>query len=107
MAERSSALDLSSGVVRMWVRITACPVAALVSLSKILNHNSDDPVCSVYARKRTQDTYREREGGLPLCFWIRALSTQQGGYPVCARYKSSVLLILLLLTEHRKECMPK
>ena len=32
-------------------------------------------------RKRTQDTnYREREGGLPRCFWIRALSTQQGGY---------------------------
>ena len=36
MAERSSALDSSSGVVRMWVRI---PAAALVSLSKTLNHN--------------------------------------------------------------------
>ena len=34
MAERSSALDSSSGVVRMWVRIPA-----LVSLSKTLNHN--------------------------------------------------------------------
>ena len=32
------------------------------------------------ARKRTQDTYREREGGLPRYIWIRALSTQQGGY---------------------------
>ena len=34
-----SALDSSSGVVRMWVRIPARPVAALVSLSKTLNHN--------------------------------------------------------------------
>ena len=39
MAERSSALDSSSGVARMWVRIPAWPVAALVSLSKTLNHN--------------------------------------------------------------------
>ena len=39
MAERSSALDSSSGVVRMWVRIPAWPVTALVSLSKTLNHN--------------------------------------------------------------------
>ena len=29
MAERSSALDSSSGVVKMWVRIPAWPVAAL------------------------------------------------------------------------------
>ena len=36
MAERSSALDSSSGVVRMWVRIPAWPVAALVSSSKTL-----------------------------------------------------------------------
>ena len=39
VAERSSALDSSSGVARMWVRIPAWPVAALVSLSKTLNHN--------------------------------------------------------------------
>ena len=39
MAERSGALDLSSGVVRMWVRIPAWPVAAPVSLSKTLDHN--------------------------------------------------------------------
>ena len=39
MAERSSALDSSSGVVRMWVRIPAWLVAALVSLSKTLDHN--------------------------------------------------------------------
>ena len=36
VAERSSALDSSSGVARMWVRI---PAAALVSLSKTLNRN--------------------------------------------------------------------
>ena len=56
MAERSSALDSSSGVVRMWVWIPACPVTALVSLSKTLNHNcfvlrmgrkAIDPVCCV------------------------------------------------------------
>ena len=39
MAERSSALDSSSGVAKMWVRIPAWPVTALVSLSKTLNHN--------------------------------------------------------------------
>ena len=39
VAKRSSTLDSSSGVVRMWVRIPAWRVAALVSLSKTLNHN--------------------------------------------------------------------
>ena len=39
VAERSSALGSSSGVVRMWVRILAWTVAALVSLSKTLNRN--------------------------------------------------------------------
>ena len=38
MAKQSSVLDSSSGVVKMWVRIPAWPVAALVSLSKTLNH---------------------------------------------------------------------
>ena len=88
MAERSSALNSSSGVVRMWVRIPAWPVALLVSLSKTLNHNCfvlrmkqscrSRVLCN--ACKRTQDTYRKREGGLPRCFWIRTLSTRQGGY---------------------------
>ena len=67
----------------------AWPVAALVSLSKTLNHNcfvlrmgrrAVGPVCCVMHVKTTQDTYREREGAWPRCFWIRALSTQQGGY---------------------------
>ena len=74
MAERSSALDSSSGVVRMWVRIPAWLVAALVSLSKTLNHNcfvlrmgrkAVGPVFLCNARKITQDTYREREGARP------------------------------------------
>ena len=77
MVERSN-FDSSSGVVRMCVRILAWPVAALVSLSKTLKHNcfvlrmgrktvlktTRSPVlCN--ARKRTQDTYREREGACP------------------------------------------
>ena len=73
MAERFSALDSSSGVVRMWVRI---PAAALVSLSKTLDHNcfvlrmgrkAVGPVCCVMYVQciRTQDTYREREGACP------------------------------------------
>ena len=46
-----------------------------------MGRKTEGSVCSVYnARKITQDIYREREGGLPRCFWIRALSTQQGGY---------------------------
>ena len=78
MAEQSSALDSISGVVRMWVQIPAWPVVALVFLSKTLNHNyfilqmgrkavhvhcRSRVLCN--ARKRTQDTYREREGACP------------------------------------------
>ncbi len=83
VAERSSALDSSSGVVRMWVRIAIWPVTVLVSLSKTLNHNcfvlqmgrkAVGPVCCVMHVKEP------RRRGLPRCFWIRALSTQQGGY---------------------------
>ena len=58
----------------MWVRILAWPVAALLSLSKTLNHN-----CFVL-RMGHKAVGREREGGLPRCFWIHALSTQQCGY---------------------------
>ena len=51
VAERSSALDSSSGVVRMWVRIPAWPVAALASLSKTLvlrmGRKAVGPVCCV------------------------------------------------------------
>ena len=74
MAERSSALDSSSGVARMWVRIPAWPVAALVSLSKTLNRNcialrmgrkAVGPVCCVMHVKEPRDTYRERGGACP------------------------------------------
>ena len=71
MAERSSALDSSPGVVRMWVRI---PVAALVSLSKTLDHNcfvlrmgrkAVGPVCCVMnACKKKTRTLIEKEKGL-------------------------------------------
>ena len=63
MAEQSSALDSSSGVVRMWVRIPAWPVVALVSLSKTLNRNcfvlrvgrkAAGPVCCVMHVKQNQ-----------------------------------------------------
>ena len=75
-----SALDSSSGCGRLWVRIPAWPVAALVSLSKTLNHNclvlrngrlAVDPVWaySIIGRKITQNTYCWRVwGGLPLLF---------------------------------------
>ena len=84
VAERSSALDSSSGIVRTWVRISAWPVAALVSLSKILNHNcfvlrmgrkAVGPVCCIMHVKEPTTLIV-----MPRCFWIRALSTQQGGY---------------------------
>ena len=88
MAERSSALDSSSGVVRMWFRIPAWLVEALVSLSKTLNHNCFvirmgrkcvGLVCCVMHVKEPR-TLIVKEKGLARCFWIRALSTQQGEY---------------------------
>ena len=81
MAERSCAWDSSSGVVRMWVRIPAWPVAALVSLSKTLNHNcfvlrmgckAVDPVCCVMHVKEPR-TLIVKEKGLPRCFWSHPL----------------------------------
>ena len=68
MAERSSALDSSSGAVRMWVRI---PAAALVSLSKTLNHNcfvlrmgrkAVGPMCCVMHVKKTRTLIVEEKG---------------------------------------------
>ena len=46
------------------------------------------------ARKRTQDTYREREGLAPV--FLDSHLEHSAGW-ICARYKSSVLLLLLLL----------
>ena len=80
-------LDSSSGVVRMWVRNPGNQVT-LVSLSKTLNHNcfvlrmgrkAVGSVCCVMHVKEPR-TLILKEKGLARCFWICALSTQQGGY---------------------------
>ena len=72
LIKRSSALDSSSGVVRMWVRIPVWPVAALVSLSKTLNHKSFGwdvklvgPVCCVMHVKKTRTLIVKLRRGLP------------------------------------------
>ena len=96
MAERSSALDSSSGAVRVWVRIPDWPVVALVSLSKTLNHNcfvlrmgckAVDPVCCVMHVKEPR-TLIAKEKGLALVFLDSHLEHPAGW--ICARYKSSV-----------------
>ena len=97
-----SALDSSSGVVRMWARIPAWPVAALVSLSKTLNRNcfvlrmgykAVGPVCRVMHVKEPR-TLIVKEKGLAPVFLDSRLEHPAGR--ICARYKSSVLLLLLL-----------
>ena len=97
VAERSSAPDSSSGVVRMWVRIPAWPVAALVSLSKTLNHNcfvlrmgrkAVGPVCCVMHVKEPR-TLIVKEKGLALVL-LDSHHKHPAGW-ICARYKSSVL----------------
>ena len=102
VAERSSALDLSSGVVRMWVRIPAWPFAALVSLSKTLNHNcfvlrmgrkAVGPVCCVMHVQKTR-TLTMKEKGLAPVFLDSCLEHPAGW--ICVRYKSSVLLLRLV-----------
>ena len=89
VAERSSALDSSSGVVRMWVRIPAWLVASLVSLSKTLNHNcfvlqmgrkAVGPVCCVMHVNEPRILIVKEKGACP-------------GVSGCARYKFSVLLL--------------
>ena len=74
VAERSSALDSSSDV-RMWVRIPAWPVAALVSLSKTLNHNcfvlrmgrkAVGPVCCVMHVKEPRTLIVKEKGLAPV-----------------------------------------
>ena len=103
VAERSSALDSSSGVVRMWVRIPAWQVAALESLSKTLNHNcfvlrmgrkAVGPVCCVMHVKEPR-TLIVKEKGLAPVFLDSWLEHPAGW--ICACYKSSVLLLLLIL----------
>ena len=101
VAERSSALDSSSGVVRMWVRIPAGSVATLVSLSRTLNHNcfvlrikgrkAVGPVCCVMHVKEPR-TLIVKEKGLAPVFLDSRLEHAAGW--ICACYKSSVLLLL-------------
>ena len=110
MDERSSALGSSSGVVRMWVRIPAWPVAALVSLSKTLNHNcfilqmgrkAVGPVCCVMHVKEPK-TLIVKEKWLAPVFLDSRLEHPAGW--TCARYKSTVLLLdenNVLMSHHR------
>ena len=100
MAERSSALDSSSGVARMWVRIPAWPVAALVSLSKTLNHNcfvlrmgrKAVVLCCVMHVKEPRTLIVKEKGFAPV--FLDSRLEHPAGW-ICARYKSSVLLLLL------------
>ena len=95
MAERSSALDSSSGVIRMWV----CGMA-LVSLSKTLNHNcfvlrmghkAVGHVCCVMHVKEPR-TLIVKEKGLDALVFLDSRLEHQAWW-ICARYKSSVLLL--------------
>ena len=47
---------------------------------------SDPLICAHLSWKRR---------GLPLCFWIRALSTQQGGY---VRATNLIIIIIIIIT---------
>ena len=100
VAEQSSALNSSSGVVRMWVRIPAWPVAALVSLSKTLNHNcfvlrmgckAVGPVCCVMHVKEPRTLIVKEKRLAPVI--LDSCLEHPAGW-ICVRYKSSVLLLL-------------
>ena len=89
----------------MWVRIPAWPVATLVSFSKTLNHNcfvlrmgrkALDPVCCVMHVKEPR-TLIVKEKGLAPVFLDSRLEHPAGW--MCARYKSSVLLLLMFWSD--------
>ena len=83
VAEWLNALDSSSGVVRMWVRIPAWPVAVLASLRKTLNLNclvlrmgrkAVGPVCCVMHVKEPRALIMKEKGLAPVfldssCYW--------------------------------------
>ena len=103
VAERSSALESSSGVVRMWVRIPAWPVTPLVSLSKTLNHNcfvlwmgrkAVRPVCCVMHVKEPRTLIVKEKGLAPV--FLDSRREHPAGC-ICARYKSSVFCILTIV----------
>ena len=102
MAERSSALDSSSGVVRMWVRIPAWPVEALKcprarhltnSFVLRMGRKTVGPVCCVMHVKEPR-TLIVKEKGLASVFLDSRLEHPAGW--ICARYKSSVLLLFCI-----------
>ena len=99
-----------------WVRIPAWPVAALVSLSKTLNHNcfvlrmgrkAVGSVCCVMHVKEPR-TLIVKEKGLAPVFLDSRLEHPAGW--ICARYKSSALLVLLVppskLDTELRHCCP-
>ena len=102
MAERSSALDSSSSIFRMWVRMPAWLVAALVSLSKTLNHNcfvlrmGRKAVGAVYCVMHVKEprTLTVKEKGLAPVFLDSRLEHPAGW--ICAHYKSSVIIIIII-----------
>ena len=84
------------------------PVTALVSLSKTLNHNcfalrmgrkGVGPVCCVMHVKEPRTLIVKEKGGLPRCFWIRAFSTQQGGY-----VRATNLIIIIIINIDQLIC---
>ena len=89
------------------LELMAWPVVALVSLSKTLNHNcfvlrmgrkAVGPVCCVMHVKEPR-TLIVKEKGLAPVFLDSCLEHSAGW--ICARYKSSVLLLLLLLINYQ------
>ena len=101
MAEWSCSLDSSSGVVRMWVQIPVCTVVALVSLSKTLDHHcfgmgrkAVGPVCCVMHVKEPRTLIVKEKGLAPVFLVFLDLRLEHPAGWICARYKSSVLLLL-------------
>ena len=92
VAERSSALDPSSGVIRMWVRIPARLVMVLVSLGKtLMGRKAVGSVCCVMHVKEPR-TLIVKEKGLAPVFLDSRLEHPAGW--ICAQYKSPVVLLL-------------
>ena len=94
VAERSSALDSSSGVALPEWEFESWPVAALVSLSKTLIHNcfvlrmgrkAVGPVCCVMHIKEPRMLIVKEKGLAPLFLFPRL--EHPAGW-ICARYKS-------------------
>ena len=95
MAEQFSALDSSSGVIRMWVRILDWPVAALVGRKAV------GLLCCVMHVKEPRTLIMKEKGLAPL--FLDSRLEHPAGW-ICARYRSSVLLLLLFLLL-KAQCM--